>query len=144
MTPQVLKISCAGHVIGKYSLKFWERRRKPTGVHNRNLASDYLIGNKPDRQALNHISKKPKGRATTMEATINQSDFQKAISAVLGVVDKRGTMPILSNVLLKANGDGGIQVSATDLEVSYKGFCPARIETPGAITVPVQPQDFSG
>ncbi|MFA5112214.1 MAG: DNA polymerase III subunit beta [Desulfobaccales bacterium] len=71
-----------------------------------------------------------------MEATIGQSDFQKAISAVLGVVDKRGSMPILSNVLLKANGDGGIQVSATDLEVSYKGFCPARIETPGAITVP--------
>ena len=45
-------------------------------------------------------------------------------------------MPILSNVLLKANGDGGIHVSATDLEVSYKGFCPASIEAPGAITVP--------
>ncbi len=71
-----------------------------------------------------------------MEATISQSDFQKAISAVLGVVDKRGTMPILSNVLLQANGDGGIHVSATDLEVSYKGFCPARIGAPGAITVP--------
>ena len=71
-----------------------------------------------------------------MKCSISQPDFAKAISAVLGVVDKRGTMPILSNVLLKANGDGGIHVSATDLEVSYKGFCPASIEAPGAITVP--------
>jgi hypothetical protein len=49
--PQMLKVSCAGRVIGEYPLKFWERRRKTTGIHDRNLASDYRIGNKPDRQA---------------------------------------------------------------------------------------------
>ncbi len=76
-----------------------------------------------------------------MQLTINQGDFQKAISAVLGVVDKRGTMPILSNVLLEANGDGGIHVKATDLEVSYQGLCPAQIETPGAITIPAHQLD---
>src|ERR1019366_986529 len=48
--PQMLKVSCAGRVIGEYPLKFWERRRKTTGIHDRNLASDYRIGNKPDRQ----------------------------------------------------------------------------------------------
>ena len=51
--PQVLKVSCAGCVIGEYPLKCWERCRKSTGIHDRNLASDYLIGNKPDRQGSN-------------------------------------------------------------------------------------------
>jgi DNA polymerase-3 subunit beta len=77
-----------------------------------------------------------------MKATVNQPDLVKAVSAVLGVADKRqrgiSALPILSHVLLEANGDGGIRVSATDLEVSYKGFCPARIETSGAITVPAR------
>jgi DNA polymerase-3 subunit beta len=77
-----------------------------------------------------------------MKAIVNQPDLVKAVSAVLGVADKRqrgmSALPILSHVLLEANGDGGIRVSATDLEVSYKGFCPARIETPGAITVPAR------
>lgn len=71
-----------------------------------------------------------------MQLTVNQGDFQKAIAAVLGVVDKRGTMPILSHVLLEANGDGGIHVKATDLEVSYKGFCQATIAESGSITIP--------
>jgi hypothetical protein len=51
--PQMLKVSCAGRVIGEYPLKFWERRWKTTGTHDRNLASDYRIGNKPDRQGSN-------------------------------------------------------------------------------------------
>jgi hypothetical protein len=52
--PQLLKVSCAGRVIGEYPLKFWERRRETTGIHGRNLASEYLIGNKPDRQATHY------------------------------------------------------------------------------------------
>ena len=50
--PQVLKVSCARCVIRKYPLKFGERRRKTTGVHAGNLASDHPFGNQPDRQAL--------------------------------------------------------------------------------------------
>lgn len=77
-----------------------------------------------------------------MKAIVNQPDLAKAVSAVLGVADKRqrgiSALPILSHVLLEANGDGGIRVSATDLELGYKGFCPGRIETPGAIAVPAR------
>jgi hypothetical protein len=50
--PQVLKVSCACRVIGEYLLAFWERPRKTMGIHGRNLASEYLIGNKPDRQGF--------------------------------------------------------------------------------------------
>ena len=48
--PQVLKVSCAYRIIEEYPLKFRERRRETTGIHGRNLASECLIGNKPDRQ----------------------------------------------------------------------------------------------
>src|ERR1017187_4962307 len=48
--PQVLKVSCAGRVIGEYPLKFGERHRKTTGVHAGNLTSDHRFGNQPDRQ----------------------------------------------------------------------------------------------
>jgi hypothetical protein len=51
--PQVLKVSCPCRVIGEYPLKFRERLRETSGIHGRNLASEYLIGNKPDRQGWN-------------------------------------------------------------------------------------------
>jgi len=54
--PQVLKILCACRVIGEYPLKFWERRRETTGIHDRNVASEYLIGNKPDRHGYIKLS----------------------------------------------------------------------------------------
>jgi hypothetical protein len=41
--PQVLKISCAGRVIYKYPLKFWERRRETTGVHNRHSSISITV-----------------------------------------------------------------------------------------------------
>ena len=47
------------NVIGEYPLKFWKRRRKTTGIHDRNLASEYLIGNKPDRQGSNVCAPRP-------------------------------------------------------------------------------------
>jgi hypothetical protein len=38
--PQVFKVSCAGRVIGKDPLKFWQRRREAAGVHIGNLTSN--------------------------------------------------------------------------------------------------------
>lgn len=51
--PQVFKVSCASHVIGKHPLKFWKRRRKAACIHAGNLALDHLFGNQPDRQGIN-------------------------------------------------------------------------------------------
>jgi hypothetical protein len=50
--PQEFKVSCACRIIGEYPLKFRKRRRETTGIHGRNLASECLIGNKPDRQGM--------------------------------------------------------------------------------------------
>ena len=69
-----------------------------------------------------------------MEINIERDTLLNGIGYVLGVVDKRGTMPILSHCLLKTNGDG-IIISATDLEISFRGFYPAEVTKPGALTV---------
>ena len=70
-----------------------------------------------------------------MQVTIVKDLLAKEVQSTLGVVDRRGTMPILSHILMQAE-DGGIAISATDLEISYRGFCQAEVDQPGALTLP--------
>ncbi|MBI4642760.1 MAG: DNA polymerase III subunit beta [Deltaproteobacteria bacterium] len=70
-----------------------------------------------------------------MRLTMERETLLKGVSRTLGVVDRRGTMPILSHFLLEA-GDGGVKISATDLEVSFQGSYPAMVEEPGSLTLP--------
>jgi DNA polymerase-3 subunit beta len=69
-----------------------------------------------------------------MELTVSKSDLQKELQLCQGVVEKRSTIPILSNVLLKA-ADGRLQIAATDLDVTILSSCSARISTPGGVTI---------
>jgi DNA polymerase-3 subunit beta len=58
----------------------------------------------------------------------------KPLQAVIGVVERRQTMPILSNVLLVAKGNE-LAVTATDLEVELVAQAEVSVETAGEITV---------
>ena len=58
----------------------------------------------------------------------------KPLQAVIGVVERRQTMPILSNVLLVAKGND-LAVTATDLEVELVAQAEVAVETEGEITV---------
>ena len=69
-----------------------------------------------------------------MELTVAKADLQKELQLCQGVVEKRSTIPILSNVLLKA-ADGKLSIAATDLDVTVLSACPARITTPGGVTI---------
>lgn len=69
-----------------------------------------------------------------MELTVAKADLQKELQLCQGVVEKRSTIPILSNVLLKA-ADGKLQIAATDLDVTILSACPAKITTPGGVTI---------
>ena len=69
-----------------------------------------------------------------MELTVGKADLQKELQLCQGVVEKRSTIPILSNVLLKA-ADGRLQIAATDLDVTILSSCAARVETPGGVTI---------
>ena len=69
-----------------------------------------------------------------MQFTIDKDAFQKAIAWVQGVVGRRGTMPILSHVLIKANGDT-LDLLATDLDLYCRGQAPAQVTEKGGVTV---------
>lgn len=69
-----------------------------------------------------------------MELTVAKADLQKELQLCQGVVEKRSTIPILSNVLLKA-ADGKLSIAATDLDVTILSACAARVTTPGGVTI---------
>jgi DNA polymerase-3 subunit beta len=69
-----------------------------------------------------------------MELTVAKADLQKELQLCQGVVEKRSTIPILSNVLLKA-ADGVLQIAATDLDVTILSSCAAKVTTPGGVTI---------
>jgi len=72
-----------------------------------------------------------------MEFTVNKSDLVRELSLSQGVVEKKTTIPILSNILLETAGDR-IVLTATDLELGIRCSCPARIKKEGAGTVPAR------
>mgnify|MGYP000038173626 CR=1 FL=1 len=69
-----------------------------------------------------------------MELIVGKAELQKELQLCQGVVEKRSTIPILSNVLLKA-ADGRLQIAATDLDVTILSSCAARVTTPGGVTI---------
>lgn len=72
-----------------------------------------------------------------MEFTVSKSDLVRELNLSQGVVEKKTTIPILSNVLLEASGDR-VVITATDLELAIRSSCPARVTKPGAGTIPAK------
>ncbi len=72
-----------------------------------------------------------------MEFTVSKSDLVRELSLSQGVVEKKTTIPILSNVLIEAQGDR-IVLTATDLELGIRCSCPARVKKEGAGTIPAR------
>jgi DNA polymerase III subunit beta len=72
-----------------------------------------------------------------MEFTVSKADLVRELSLSQGVVEKKTTIPILSNVLLEAREDRVI-LTATDLELGIRCSCPARVKKEGAGTVPAK------
>ena len=72
-----------------------------------------------------------------MEFTVSKADLVRELSLSQGVVEKKTTIPILSNVLVEA-ADGSIQLTATDLELGVRVSCPARVKKHGAGTIPAK------
>jgi DNA polymerase-3 subunit beta len=75
-----------------------------------------------------------------MKLTIERAALLKALSHVQSVVERRTTIPILSNVLLRAEGAGSgpgkLALSATDMDLEIVERVPARIEREGRTTAP--------
>jgi len=69
-----------------------------------------------------------------MQFSIAKEELLRGLSRVQSVIEKKSTLPILSNVLLEAKGDT-VAMVATDLEVGIRSRCEAAIEDEGSITV---------
>ena len=72
-----------------------------------------------------------------MNLTIAKDQILLGLQAVQSVVGSRTTLPILSNVLLRAEGSA-IEFTATDLDVTISCKVEAKVSQPGATTVPVK------
>lgn len=68
-----------------------------------------------------------------MKVTIERSALSKALGHVQSVVERRNTIPILSNVLLQADG-GALSLTATDLDIEISEEAPADVAGKGATT----------
>ena len=69
-----------------------------------------------------------------MEIIVRKADLVKELHLVQGIVERKNSIPILSNVLVDAI-DGRLRISATDLDVSVRCGCPAQVKSAGAITL---------
>ncbi|HWZ30435.1 MAG TPA: DNA polymerase III subunit beta [Bryobacteraceae bacterium] len=72
-----------------------------------------------------------------MEFTVSRADLVRELNLSQGVVEKKTTIPILSNVLVEADGDR-IHLTATDLELGIRCSCPARVKKSGGGTIPAR------
>ena len=70
-----------------------------------------------------------------MKATIERATLLKALGHVQSVVERRNTIPILSNVLIEAKEDGSIRLMATDLDLQVDESVAAQVSQAGATTV---------
>lgn len=70
-----------------------------------------------------------------MEFSISKTALQKELGFVQGVVEKKNTIPVLSNILIESVGENTLRLTGTDLDVTIRCETEADIKTPGSICV---------
>jgi DNA polymerase-3 subunit beta len=72
-----------------------------------------------------------------LDITVTRAELLRELTAAQSVVERKTTIPILSNFLFEATGDR-LTISATDLDQSLRTSCSAKVKKPGACTVPAR------
>lgn len=70
-----------------------------------------------------------------MEFSISKNALQKELGFVQGVVEKKNTIPVLSNILIESIGENSISITGTDLDVTIRCQTEAQVRTPGSMCV---------
>ncbi len=73
----------------------------------------------------------------TMEITVSKFELLRELAATQGVVERKTTIPILSNYLFEASGDK-LSLTATDLDLSLRTSCNAKVKKEGSCTIPAR------
>jgi DNA polymerase-3 subunit beta len=72
-----------------------------------------------------------------MEITVSKFELLRELTATQGVVERKTTIPILSNYLFEASGDK-LSITATDLDLSLRTACNAKVKKEGSCTIPAR------
>src|ERR1700684_2476605 len=75
--------------------------------------------------------------AGTMAITVSKFELLRELTATQGVVERKTTIPILSNYLFEAGGDK-LSLTATDLDLSLRTSCDAKVKKEGSCTIPAR------
>jgi DNA polymerase III subunit beta len=76
-------------------------------------------------------------QGTAMEISVSKFELLKELTATQGVVERKTTIPILSNFLFEAANDC-LTITATDLDLSLRTSCAAKVKREGACTIPAR------
>jgi DNA polymerase-3 subunit beta len=79
----------------------------------------------------------PAAAISSMEITVSKFELLRELTATQGVVERKTTIPILSNYLFEAAGDK-LMLTATDLDLSLRTSCNAKVKKEGACTIPAR------
>lgn len=72
-----------------------------------------------------------------LNCTVNKNDLLEGLNSLQNITNKKGTLAILSNVLINTV-PGGLNLTGTDLEVGLRLFVPAEINDEGSLTLPAK------
>ena len=72
-----------------------------------------------------------------MEFSVQRADLLKELTLSQGVIERKTTIPILSNILLEAT-DESLRMTATDLELGIRSSCAAKVKKGGSTTAPAK------
>jgi DNA polymerase-3 subunit beta len=72
-----------------------------------------------------------------LDITVSRAELLRELTAAQSVVERKTTIPILSNFLFEATGDR-LAITATDLDQSVRTSCSAKVKKPGACTIPAR------
>src|ERR671929_1779832 len=70
-----------------------------------------------------------------MQFVVSKQNLQKELGFVQGVVEKKNTIPVLSNILIESVGENTIRITGTDLDVTLRCEAEAEVKTPGWMCV---------
>ena len=84
----------------------------------------------------------PSAPTGNLEITVSRAELLRELTAAQSVVERKTTIPILSNFLFEASNEDGaagrLTITATDLDQSLRTSCAAKVRKPGACTIPAR------
>jgi DNA polymerase III subunit beta len=80
---------------------------------------------------------KPAAQGAAMEITVSRQELVKELTATQSVVERKTTIPILSNFLVEAEGER-LNITATDLDQAIRTCATVKVKKPGSCTIPAR------